>query len=174
MTTELDIEGLKSTRDPAQQPDALAHPETSRHADGLKASALNPCHPDNVAMGVSGGYIGHALARRVQNALLSDAWLATSANAYEVEARSLIDQARELVLDRPYRHKRKAAYLARANRAALHASAFRELLRFRQSLARDLRALEANAEAEGSSRDHAPSDDGASVANAPLQLGEGR
>lgn len=38
-----------------------------------------------------------------------------------------------------------------------------------------LHALEANADGENASRDHAPSDDGgASVANAPLQLGEGR
>ncbi len=80
----------------------------------------------------TGGYLG-VLANRIGNPMLTDGWIVQSANAYDLQARSEIDQARALVLDRPYRHKRKARHLAQAHQFALQARALRELLAWRQA-----------------------------------------
>lgn len=121
------------------------HPEPvcdAAPASGLRggeaepSAALNPCHPDNVSMGVPGGYIGHTLARRVQNALLTDGWIASVANAYEVGVQTQLAAARKITPDTWHRRQRIKRHQSQAHYEALHVAALRELLRFRQALAK--------------------------------------
>ncbi len=92
----------------------------------MAESLKNPCSPEN------GGWTGPAVQEAIAAARPTDAYIAAMANAHEVSAWSEAMAAKNMVLDRPYRHKRKARHEAQAAHEARLAYAFRELLARRQ------------------------------------------
>lgn len=80
----------------------------------------------------NGGWTGPVIQSRLRNALLSDAWLATAANAYDVQARTSLLKAKQITPDTYDRRKQIERHKSQAHYYALHAAAFRELLYGRQ------------------------------------------